>query len=221
MIDKRNTRNEKNTKTQRDRNTAADIDEARTDADDDDEVGYSEDDHGEDEDGEGSGGDGTASHSKRRQDRSFYFTTGSVKRMSSKEDGSLTATCQVGGHAQCSNIISMTNGDTQGVSQHFHADLNVRIRVLKVLPGAGKNPPDFMTLLNHDAPRTQEQRPTILDTLNHTVSRGDKLFTVTDTHQHIDRDLYTYMTSYLAQAYRLSTLLDKPTLFINSWLIRL
>jgi hypothetical protein len=44
---------------------------------------------------------------------------------------------------------------------------------------------------------------------------------VTDTHQHIDRGLYTYMTSYLAQAYRLSILIDKPTLFINSWLIRL
>ena len=53
---------------------------------------------------------------------------GVVKRMSSKEDGSLTATCQVGGHAQCRNIISMSNGDTQGVSQHFlkyHTDLNV------------------------------------------------------------------------------------------------
>ena len=144
--------------------------------------------------------------------------------MQSKEDGSLTATCQVGGHAQCSNIISMPNGGTQGVSQHFlkyHADLNVKIRVLKVLPGAGKSPPDFMTLLNHAAPRTQEQRPTILDALNRAVARGDKLFTVTDTHQHIDRDLYTYMTSYLAQAYRLSTLIDKTTLFINSWLIRL
>ena len=44
---------------------------------------------------------------------------------------------------------------------------------------------------------------------------------VTDTHQHVDRGLYTYMTSYLAQAYRLSILIDKPTLFINSWLIRL
>jgi hypothetical protein len=118
----------------------------------------------------------------------------------------------------------MSNGGTQGVSQHFlkyHTDLNVRIRALKVLPGAGKNPPDFMTLLNHTAPRTQEQRPTSLDALNHVVARGDKLFTVTDTHQHIDRDLYTYMTSYLDQVYRLSTLINKTTLFINSWLIRL
>jgi len=47
------------------------------------------------------------------------------------------------------------------------------------------------------------------------------LVIVTDTHQHIDRGLYTYMTSYLAQVYRLSTLIDKPTLFISSWLIRL
>ncbi len=107
MIDQRNTRNEKNTQTQRERDTAADMDEARADGDDDDEGG-----------------------------NSFYFTTGSVKRMQSKEDGSLTATCQVGGHAQCSNIIPMPNGDTQGVAQHFlkyHTDLNVRIRALKVV----------------------------------------------------------------------------------------
>ena len=79
----------------------------------------------------GSTGDGTVSQSKRRQGHSFYFTTGAVKRMKSKEDGSLTATCQVVGHAQCSNIIPMSNGDTQGVAHHFLkylTDLNVRIR---------------------------------------------------------------------------------------------
>ena len=41
----------------------------------------------------------------------------------------------------------MTNGDTQGVTQHFlkyYTDLNVRIRSLKVLPDAVKNPPDCM-----------------------------------------------------------------------------
>ena len=37
MIDKKNTRNEKNAQTQRDRNTAADMDETRADGDDDDE----------------------------------------------------------------------------------------------------------------------------------------------------------------------------------------
>ena len=102
--------------------------------------------------------------------------------MTSKEDGSLTATCQVGGHAQCNNIISIPNGDTQGVQHHFvkyHTDLNVRIRALKVLPGSTKNPRDFMTLLNQVVPLTQEQRTNILDTLNHTVTRGDKLFTGT------------------------------------------
>ena len=72
------------------------MDETRPDGDDDDEGGNSEDEHGEYEDGAGSAGDRTASHSKRRQARSFYFTTGAVKRMQSKEDGSLTATCQVG-----------------------------------------------------------------------------------------------------------------------------
>ena len=38
VIDKRNTRNEQNAKMQRDRETAADMDEARADGDDDDEV---------------------------------------------------------------------------------------------------------------------------------------------------------------------------------------
>jgi len=56
VIDKRNTRNEQNVKTQRDRETAADMDEVRADGDDDDEVGSSEDDHGEDEDGAVTGG---------------------------------------------------------------------------------------------------------------------------------------------------------------------
>ena len=51
VIDKRNTRHEKNAQTQHDRNTVADMDEVRADGDDDDETDYSEDDHGEDEDG--------------------------------------------------------------------------------------------------------------------------------------------------------------------------
>ena len=76
------------------------MDEARADGDDDDEGGNSEDDHGEYEDGAGSAGDGTASQTKRRQARSFYSTTGAVKRMQSKEDGILTATCQVDSHPQ-------------------------------------------------------------------------------------------------------------------------
>ena len=44
VIDKRNTLNEKNAQTQHERNTAADMDEARADGDDDDEGGNSEDD---------------------------------------------------------------------------------------------------------------------------------------------------------------------------------
>jgi hypothetical protein len=47
------------------------------------------------------------------------------------------------------------------------------------------------------------------------------LVIVTDTHNHIDRVLCTYMTSYLLQSYQLSILIDKQALFINSWLIRL
>ena len=94
MIDKRNTRNEKNAQTQCDRNTVADMDEVRADGDDDDESGYSEDDHGEDEDGTGSRGDGTVSHSKRGQVHSFYFTTGEVKRMESLPQVSHRPQCQ-------------------------------------------------------------------------------------------------------------------------------
>jgi hypothetical protein len=82
VIDKRNTRNEKNAQTQRERDTTADMDEARADGDDDDEGGNSEDDHGEYEDAAGSAGDGTASQTKQRQAHSFYFTTGAVKRIS-------------------------------------------------------------------------------------------------------------------------------------------
>ncbi len=37
-----------------------------------------------------------------------------------------------------------------------------------------------MTFLNHAAPLTQEQRPTILDALNRAVTRGDKLVTGAD-----------------------------------------
>ncbi len=84
MIDKRNTRNEKNAQTQRKRDTAADMEETRVDGDDDDEGGNSEDEDGEYENVGGSAGDGTASHSKRRQPRSFYFTTGAVRRMQVK-----------------------------------------------------------------------------------------------------------------------------------------
>jgi hypothetical protein len=71
--------------------TTADMDEARADGDDDNEVGNSEDEDGEYEDGEGSAGDRTASHSKRRQARSFYFTRGAVKRIQVKEDDSLSS----------------------------------------------------------------------------------------------------------------------------------
>ncbi len=81
------------------------------------------------------------------------------------------------------------------------------------------------------APWTQLEREQLeWHTHTHTHTRtythlplchGHTLLIVTDTHQHIDRGLYTYMTSYLAQPYRLSILIDKPTLFINSSLIRL
>ena len=76
VIDKRNTRNEKNAQTQRERDTAADMDEARADGDDDDEGGNSEDDHGEYEDGSGSRGARVMGQSHRpNEDRITVFTS--------------------------------------------------------------------------------------------------------------------------------------------------
>jgi hypothetical protein len=52
------------------------------------------------------------------------------------------------------------------------------------------------------------------------MSHWHTLVIVTDTHQHIDRDVYTDMTSYLAQVYRLSINCchDKTTLLsIVDW----
>jgi hypothetical protein len=65
---------------------------------------------------------------------------------------------------------------------------------------------------------THTHTPTHTHTYHYDI---DTLVIVTDTHKHIDRVLCTYMTSYLPQSYRLSILIDKQALFINSWLIRL
>ena len=66
----------------------------------------------------------------------------------------------------------MTNGGTQGVAQHFlkyHTDLNVRIRALKVLPGAAKNPPDFMKNWNDTHTHTHPDIHTLtIVSLTHT-----------------------------------------------------
>ena len=67
-----------------------------------------------------------------------------------------------------------------------------------------------------------ESTKSLTETYTHLPLRHwHTLVIVTDTHQHIHRGFYTWMTSYLPQAYRLSKLIDKQTLFINSWLIRL
>ena len=47
------------------------------------------------------------------------------------------------------------------------------------------------------------------------------LVIVTNTHQHMDRVLYTYMTSYLPEAYRLSIHYWRANPRINQFLIRL
>ncbi len=92
---------------------------------------------------------------RRRSNLTHCSEYTTLLRMHSKEGGILTAMCQVGGHVECKKTITMPNGDTQGVLQHFgrcHPDLNLKIRTLNLAPSAAKNPPNFMTLLNQDVP---------------------------------------------------------------------
>ncbi len=87
MIDKRTPGRKKYVKTVRDRNTTADITEVGAAGDDDDEEGRSEESESEHEDEDGEGGVGQRTQlQKRRQTRSVYFTTETVKRIESKED---------------------------------------------------------------------------------------------------------------------------------------
>ena len=132
VTDRRKDMNEKNTSTALD-NTTDDIQDARDEngCDDTEE----EDDNEDEEHGEGRTASGV--HRKRRQDRIFYFTTEAVKRIHSKEGGILSVMCQVGGHVECKKTITMSNGGTQGVFQHFlrfHPDLNLKIRTLNLTP---------------------------------------------------------------------------------------
>jgi hypothetical protein len=130
VADRKKAMNEKNASTALDK-TADDIQEARDDNACDD---AEEEDDEEEEHGEGRAASGV--QRKRRQERSFYFTTEAVKRMHSKEGGILTAMCQVGGHVECKKTITMPNGGTQGVLQHFgrcHPALNLKIRALNLL----------------------------------------------------------------------------------------
>ena len=131
-------------------NTVVDIQETRDDdgGDDAEEVDENEDEeHGE--------GDSTSGvQQKRRQERSFYFRTEEVKRIHSKKGGIVTVMCQVGGHVECTKTFIMTNGDTQGVLQHFlrfHPDLNQKIRTLNLTSSSVKNPPNFLTLINQES----------------------------------------------------------------------
>jgi len=136
--DRRKAMNEKNSSMSLD-NTPDDIQETRDDNGCDD---AEEDDDNEDEEhGEGRSDSGV--QRKRRQESNFYFTTDVVKRIHSKEGGILSAMCQVGGHVECKKTITMPNGGTQGVLQHFlrfHPALNLKIRALNLTPSAVKNP---------------------------------------------------------------------------------
>ena len=176
--------NEKNASTALDR-TADDIQEARDDNACDD---AEEEDDEEEEHGEGRAASGV--QRKRRQERSVYFTTEAVKRMHSKEGGILTAMCQVGGHVECKKTITMPNGGTQGVLQHFgrcHPALNLKIRALNLTPSAAKNPPNFK-----QAPQTQLEREQE-EVHNHTLYLRTTIY-VTRTHQYLHTTIYVTST---------------------------
>jgi hypothetical protein len=67
-------------------------------------------------------------------------------------------------HADCSKIITMPNGGSQAVLQHFlmcHTVLNVKVRTLNLTTGAVKNPPNIMNLLNQGFPESVPHEPTI------------------------------------------------------------
>jgi hypothetical protein len=179
VADRKKAVNEKNASTALDK-TVDDIQETRDDnACDDDE----EEDDEEEEHGKGRAASGV--QRKRRQERSFYFTREEVKRIHSKEGGILTAMFQVGGHVECKKTITMPNGDTQGVLQHFwrcHPALNLKIRALNLTPSSPKNPPNFMTLLNQDVPSHQEVH-------NHTLYLRTTIY-VTRTHEYLHTTIY-------------------------------
>ena len=93
--------NEKNASTALDK-TADDIQETRDDNGCDD--AEEEDDNEDEEYGEGRAASGV--QRKRRQERSFYFTTEAVKRMHSKEGGILTKSVREDLELRCVTNLS-------------------------------------------------------------------------------------------------------------------
>jgi hypothetical protein len=68
-------------------------------------------------------------------------------------------------HADCNKIITMPNGGSQAVLQHFlmcHIVLDVKIRTLNLTAGAVKNPPNIMILLNQGFPESVPHEPIIM-----------------------------------------------------------
>ena len=61
----------------------------------------------------------------------------------------------------------------------FQPDLNLKIKTLNLTPSDVKNPPNFMTLINHDVPESVPQN-SIIQSLHRTFARGDKLLTSQD-----------------------------------------
>ena len=93
-------------------NQRTDIGETMGEGGGDEEDGESEDD---DEDGQGTGLPVKRSGTKRRNQHSFYFRTGTVCRTTSHNGLDVTAHYQVGGRVDFKKIINMPNGDTQVV----------------------------------------------------------------------------------------------------------
>jgi hypothetical protein len=110
------------------------------------------------------------------QSRKFYFTPEAAKRIESKEDTTILAICQVGGHANCNKSIHAQHRHTlQATSLKCHPALNVKIRALKVTSGADKKTPNFMILLHQSVHAMEKQQTSIMQSLNRAITRGDKL----------------------------------------------
>jgi hypothetical protein len=119
------------------------------DGDNDNEEGESEEgesEHG-DGDGDGNGGRGPGQRwqLQKTETDAQLLLHGKCSEEDRDEGGhwaTLTAMCQVGGHADCNKSIPMSNGSPQGVLVEVSSSPHpAKIGALKVsVPDAGKNP---------------------------------------------------------------------------------
>jgi hypothetical protein len=125
--------------------------------------------------------------------------------MESKEDGNLTATCQV-------RSVDIHNVATS-FRQRRHSGCFTALPQVSHRPerqDQGSKGPSWC----------RQEIPGLYDIVEPCCTADTGATSNHTGRTHINHGLYTYMTSYLAQTYRLSILIDKPTLCINSWLMR-